>query len=344
MNKTTINSGLFFSQTRNYLDSYLVKQCGKSHHTVKSYKDALTVFRRYVLEEKGYSIMKFSFGDCTRDLVLDFVAFLRDKGYAACSVNQRLSALRAYLWYAADGDMLIQSIALSVSRVPFLTEPILNKPIIPDGALKAMLSAPKDSKIGIRDRTMMVILYDSAIRMEELLGLTLADMNITSDNPYLRIHGKGDKERIVAITEKTVSHVRLYMRYYHSHNITTNRSELFFYTVINGKKKPMSPGNLERIIKKYADAVRSDFPEMPDRISPHTFRRTRATNLYQDGVDLELVSRILGHSSTETTKKHYATPSVEMLRKAMENTGDIPDEKPLWEGNEEELARFCGLR
>ena len=73
-------------------------------------------------------------------------------------------------------------------------------------------------------------------------------------------------------------------------------------------------------------------------------RRTRATHLYRNGVDLELVSRILGHSSTETTKI-YATPSLEMIRRAMESV-ESPDvaEKPLWLGNEEEMARLCGLR
>ena len=105
----------------------------------------------------------------------------------------------------------------------------------------------------------------------------------------------------------------------------------------------MSPGNVERIVKKYADQVRSDYPEMPEKVYPHMMRRTRATNLYQDGVELELVSRILGHSSTQTTRI-YAAPSVEMLREAMENQNEVPDEKPLWEGKEEELARLCGLR
>ena len=68
---------LFFSKTREYLDRYLTVQCGKSPHTVKSYRDALTVFRRYVHDEKGLSIMKFHFEDCTRDLVLDYIAYLR---------------------------------------------------------------------------------------------------------------------------------------------------------------------------------------------------------------------------------------------------------------------------
>ena len=72
-------------------------------------------------------------------------------------------------------------------------------------------------------------------------------------------------------------------------------------------------------------------------------RRTRATNLFQDGTELELVSRILGHSSTETTRI-YAVPSIEMMRKAMETGSLSTDEKPLWPDNEEEMARICGLR
>ena len=74
------------------------------------------------------------------------------------------------------------------------------------------------------------------------------------------------------------------------------------------------------------------------------FRRTRACNLYQDGVELELVSRILGHSSTQTTRI-YATPSVEMMRKAMEHSdSSIPNEAPLWPDDEAEIARLCGIR
>ena len=73
------------------------------------------------------------------------------------------------------------------------------------------------------------------------------------------------------------------------------------------------------------------------------FRRTHATNLYQDGIELELISKILGHSQTETTRI-YAVPSVEMMRKAMESGNMSTNEKPLWPDEEAEMARICGLR
>jgi integrase len=74
------------------------------------------------------------------------------------------------------------------------------------------------------------------------------------------------------------------------------------------------------------------------------FRRTRATDLYQSGVPLELISRILGHSSIETTRI-YASASLEIMREAMSGAIDtLPKEEPLWKLNEDELARLCGLR
>ncbi len=332
---------LFFSKTRDYLDSYLTRQCGKSPHTVKAYRDALTMFRRYILEEKGVSILKFRFSECTREFVLDFICHMKDKGYVPSSCNQRLSAIKAYLWFVADGDITFQPLAMNVSRVPFLREPKLNRDIIAEPELTALLSSTPNSKMGLRDLTIMVLLYDSAIRLSEILELKLSDLNLTTESSYIRIHGKGDKERIVAITAKTVRHLQRYMQHYHPDS--TNRNNPLFYTVIKGQMNTMSPGNVERIIKKYADRVREDHPNLPDKVYPHMLRRTRATNLYQSGVELELVSRVLGHNSTQTTRI-YAAPSLEMLRIAMESGNQPSIEEPLWSADEYEMARICGLR
>lgn len=102
----------------------------------------------------------------------------------------------------------------------------------------------------------------------------------------------------------------------------------------------MSVGNVERIIKKYASKIRPEHPNLPEHCYPHMVRRTRATNLYQDGTELELISRILGHSSTETTRI-YAVPSVEMMRKAMESGKMSTDEKPMWpDGGIRQITRL----
>ncbi|WP_071982239.1 tyrosine-type recombinase/integrase [Clostridium butyricum] len=163
--------------------------------------------------------------------------------------------------------------------------------------LKAILAVPNNSKIGIRDTTIMVILYDTAIRLSELLDLKLSDVNLSGPTLYLRVNGKDDRERIVSITDKTINHIKRYISYYHNKK-NTPISELLFYTIINGNINRMSPGNIERIINKYANQIRQEHPDLPIHVHPHMFRRTRATNLYQSDVELELVSRILGHEFT----------------------------------------------
>jgi site-specific recombinase XerD len=335
-------SNLFFSRTAEFLDNYLVNQTAKSPCTVRSYRDALTVFRRYVYNDKGFSIAKFSFRDCTREFLLDFIVFLKEKGSSPGTCNQRLTAIKSYLWYCADCDIALQSAALAASHVPFQREPKLNRETLSEEALAAIFTAPKSTGFGRRDQMIMIMLYDTAVRLSELTGMLLSDANLAVVEPYVRVRGKGNKDRVVALSDKSAEHLRHYINAFHG-NVGCNNVPLF-YTVIKGTRHRISPGNIERIINKYADSIRGDFPSLPDKVYPHMFRRTRATNLYQSGVALELVSRILGHSSTETTKI-YAAPSIEMLKKAMESVnGLMPDEKPIWEGDEDAMARMCGLR
>ena len=340
MKTSSLNRSLFFSKTNEYLNIYLPKQAVKSDKTIKTYADALTVFRRYLYEERNISIRSFKFEDCTRDLLLEYLSYLK-RDHKATSCNNRMAAIKSYLWYVADGDISMQSIALMASKVPRIRETKVTREIIQEEDLRALLEAPPNTRVGARDRTIMILLYDSAIRISELLSLNVSSINFSSSPVYIRIHGKGDKDRIVTITERTVGHLRTYLKIYHSDKA---KDTPLFYTVINGRTDRMSPGNVGRIINKYASEIREEHPGLPQKIYPHMFRRTRACNLYQDGVELELVSRILGHSSTQTTRI-YATPSVEMMREAMEhNDSSVPKETPLWPDDEVEIARLCGIR
>ena len=98
------------------------------------------------------------------------------------------------------------------------------------------------------------------------------------------------------------------------------------------------------MIKKYAEKLSSN-DEKSISVYPHLLRRSRASGLYQNGTPIELVSRFHGYSSVEITKDHYAFPSLEQLRKAMEaGKHSDADIQPLWIGHEDELAKLCGLR
>jgi len=337
------NEPLFFSLAWEYLEVHM-PGLGRSPATIKAHRDALTVFRRFLMEEKGIPISAFAFSQCTHELVQDFVVCLKGNGNTGSSINRRISSLRVYLWFAAERDISLQSIALRIEKFPACSESVTEKESMSEDAVGSIIRQTADTRMGLRDRTMMILLYDSAIRVSELLGLTIKDIVFDPELPYIKVQGKGRKERIVTIAPVTAGHIREYMRVFHGD--TDDKTAPLFFTRIKGSAGMMSEGNVERFISQYADKARRERQDIPESVYPHMFRRTRATRLYQEGTELELLARILGHSKTQTTRI-YAKPSMQQMRTAMmsvETPGQAA-EQPLWKTcSEEERAKLCGLR
>ena len=146
------SSDLFFSKTLDFLTCYLPTQLHKSQNTIRSYRDALTIFRRYITESLHTTIRTFRFSDCSYEILLGFLDYLRSKGNSEATCNYRLTAVRSYLWYAADLDISIQSVALSASHIPHLRTPKKTRETISKDNMAALLSAPPATKRGKRDQ------------------------------------------------------------------------------------------------------------------------------------------------------------------------------------------------
>lgn len=344
--KNALDKKLFFSMTKDFLEIY-IPQDSSSRKTVKTYRDGLTVFRRYVTDERCLSIKDFTFQQCTFDFILDYRNWLLDSQQKAPStVNNRLAAIRSYLHYAAAKDISLQQIHLNITAVPFLRVPKKMRPVIDDqDTLRALLDAPPNTRTGCRDTMLLSVLFDTMIRVDELIRLELKDVKIDVDSPYLFIHGKGNKERIVPLSDKVIPLIREYLKDYDEAKNDKNRP--FLYTKSHDTIHHMSERNVERIVKKYADLVRKDFPDLPDSVYPHMFRRSRGTGMYRDGVPIEAIATAMGHASIQTTRDHYAFPSLEQKRQAMEQGNGViasQKEEKEWPDDENEIARLCGLR
>lgn len=343
---SVLSDKMFFSMTSEYLCKYLPNRHSGNQNTVKAYTDALTIFRRYITDVSDKQMEKFQFTDLTYDLLLDYRDYLSSK-YKPRTVNHRLIAIVAYMKFVASKRVEYTQVYLNILDVPLVNIPSKIKEMIDEKeTLSKLLDAPKSSKKGIRDRAILVLIYDAAIRVSELLLLNFGDVNIDADEPYIRVHGKGDKDRIVGLSSKTIPILQQYMNLYHK--FRRERDFPFIYTIIKEKVGRMSARNVERIVEKYGDIVREDDSKIPDNVYPHMLRRTRATGWYRDGVPIDTIAVILGHSNTSTTRKSYASPSLKMLRENMDSGIDVipntpESEEPLWK-NDEDLAHLCGLR
>lgn len=333
---------LFFYRNNDFLNIYIPKQQNGSKNTSNTYKVGMKTFRSYINNIAGIHTNKFKFSDCTYDFLLDYRNYLHDsQHFLESTCNNKIATIKSYMNYAAARDVSLQQYAFVINQVPFYRIPKKHQPIIDDvDALASILSMPPNTHKGLRDKIIMSILYDAGLRVEELVSIRIRDIFIKDEYIQFKICGKGNKERISVLSQKTSALVKQYLSEFHSH---MRADEFLIYTVVKGIKGAMTIRNVQKLIKKYADLARKTY-DIPKTVSPHTFRRTRGTMLYRDGVPLEAISRMLGHSGIQTTRAHYTTPSLEQMRQlAAKNNEVIPEEKPIWPDDEDELSKILGL-
>lgn len=216
-----------------------------------------------------------------------------------------------------------------------------------ESEIKALFEQPDTTtKKGVRDLLLMIMLYDTGARIQELLNLKICDIQF-GNAPTVKVLGKGSKYRYIPVMPKTMEHIRKYLKLYHSGRSDYTR-EFLFYTEQKGIRAPISDDNVRKMLRQYADRARSHCPSMPDNLHPHHFRHSRAMYLYQHGMDLALVSQWLGHANLETTLI-YAHADTEMKRKAIEkaSTGICEIDIGVNDPNvldDDVLKRLYGLR
>jgi len=341
MNKQ--NEYLFFSKTYSFIEDYIPHTNGMTSCTKESYRDALGTFWTYVTDIKHLNIRKFSFSDCTYEFILNYRNWLiDDMKYAPSTVNHRIVVIKAYVHYAALCDVSLSQFDIIISKIPLLTIPKTILPVIDnEKILSELFSRPKNTRLGRRDRLLMSMLFDTAMRVSELVKLTLRDVCVNVEIPYVRVNGKGRKQRIVGLCDRSVNLIKDYILEYHAEY---NLDSPFFYTEIHGQCHSMSIRNVQRVIQKYSQELKEDGCDIPDNVSPHMLRRTRATLLLQNGVSIFDVADILGHSSAQTTSDHYARSSMKQKREMMNKaTGNTTPAEQMWPDDMEEFKKRCGL-
>lgn len=334
---------------KEYITIYLPLQKKVSSNTVKSYKETLNLFLDYLCQTKKVSLKDISFEDLSYDNINAFLQWIEsERNCIATTVNHHFSVIRAFLKYVGIKDPVCNYYYLSASQVTKRkTAKKLTVEHFSEAVLGAMLNQPDTKKrSGHRDLFYMVMLYDTGARDREILDLRLSNVVIDTNTPYIVIHGKGNKIRTVPIMQETADHYRSYIKRFHS---DSNENSFLFYTTIHAERQQMSDDNVARFIKKYALMTKQECSEVPDRVTPHMFRHSRALHLYRKGMPLPLISEWLGHSNLETTLI-YAYADTEMKRTAIEKATNAnhplrnKKSSEMLELNDYTIKRLYGLK
>lgn len=283
--------------------TYLTVEKGLSDNTTRSYHTDLATFGTF-LQSRGKT-----FSTCTRPDIIDFLDTLKDKEYSTSSICRFISSIKGLCKYlliekviAEDPTENLQSPrkwerlpkALSIDQM----KEILSSSLAPGGQGKKSIHGA----LFFRNSAMLELLYSSGLRASELVRLKLAD--ISFEGGFVRIVGKGSKERVVPVNRRTLERMKRYLRDCRPLLLRKHASEFLFVT---GRGGPMTRQRFWQTIKAHGKLLGIE-------LSPHTVRHSFATHLLEGGADLRSLQKMLGHSDISTTQI-YTKVTMDRIKK-----------------------------
>lgn len=334
----------FYRLVRSWLTVHLPRARRLSPHTIRSYKAALNALLSYLRETRNLDLPEVSFEALNHTSVSGFGTWLLETGHLApSSVNQRLAAIKSFLAYCAGEDPALVAVWLDVKRIRPVRTPARAPDALEVVAVEALIRAPgQDTLRGVRDTTIILLLFDTAARVQELLDLTPADIDTSAGRGRVTLTGKGRKSRTVPIMDTTGRHLDQYLDAYHPG--APDPVAPFFFTTRAGQRHRMSQDNISYLLNKHAASARQHCPQIPERIHAQQLRHARAMQMLRAGVPLPHIKEFLGHANIATTGI-YATADNQMVRQAIQQAAsNTPDPAPLWKGNDDLILQLAGLK
>lgn len=282
--------------------NYLKAGKNASIHTIRAYKKDLEQFF-YFLKSNNININSVDV-----KILRKYSASLFERNLKRTSIARKLASIRTLF------SFLVRSEMLKTNPASFLRTPKLEKrlPVFLDvKEILALLESPDDGTfIGMRNRAILEVFYSTGIRVSELVGLNVGDVDIVAG--FIKVKGKGNKERIVPIGNKALNSLKNYEYKKSSIKIEpfSNRLPLF----MNKKGGKITDRQVRRIVKSEIRKC-----SIKRKISPHVLRHTFATHLLNSGADLRAVQELLGHANLSTTQI-YLHVTTEFLKKVYEKS------------------------
>jgi integrase/recombinase XerC len=292
-----------------------------SAHTVRAYESDLSQFIGYMAADADLKKGDLQPAHCTRESLRGFLAELHKQGLARASAARKLAAVRTFLRYLRregaiedDPGSLVATPKRAVRMPAHLSET----------EMTALLGAPAgDTALSRRDRAVLELFYASGLRLSELTGLDVDDVNLSSR--MVRVLGKGGKERIVPFNGTTAGALRAYLndrqrllaeaktapalagarKVKAETDRRGRRREPLFVNYRGGR---LTVRSVDRLVRRYA-AVAS----ARTGISPHALRHSFATHLLQRGADLRAIQELLGHARLSTTQRYTHVNAAQLL-------------------------------
>ena len=264
-----------------FIDFYWLTT-GASKNTLSAYRSDLKIFSKWLNNN--------SLIDVDKKQIQDYFSYRKDSNISASTQSRMLTCLHSFYQFLSDKKNL------KIDPTEQLDYPKLEKKLpvfLNVQEVEKLLETPSSkSLLGQRDRAMLELLYSCGLRVSELINLSYHNINLKDE--FIRIHGKGNKERLLPMGEIAIDYLTKYELNSRPALLKNGQSDSYF---LSNRGKAMSRQNFFYIIKDYASKAGIDKP-----LSPHSLRHAFATHLVQKGADLRSVQLMLGHSDISSTQ------------------------------------------
>lgn len=314
-------SALFWDTSHSYLDHQMKVIRQLSTNTVETYRDCLNNFIDYLESVEHVNRKKITFNNFDQTTLKRYQAWMiKERNLSPKTCNLRMTAIRGLLEYASQEHLWIMPKYTDACNIVGVKTENRAIEYLEADELTALLAAPSGkSKIDRRNSMILTFMYDTAARVSEARQVKLSDLHLYAKVPYVTLLGKGRKYRNIPIMEKTVFHLEKYLNDFHGTDTKTDIP--LFYAKSHGKLHELSSDTFEKMIRHYADKCRAEGHQMPEDVHCHMLRKTRAMDLYREGIPLTHIQQLLGHENISTTSGFYAFVTLDILAEALEAVG-----------------------
>jgi site-specific recombinase XerD len=331
MKKTTD----FARLTSGFLNDYLPNEKGVSVNTIKSYSYTFILLIKYMHQVMRVPAHSLTFRHLNKEVIVGFLDWLQNERHCSNATrNQRLAALSSFIKYAQymSADHILD--CHQILSIPLKKTSDLGISYLTIDGIKLLLEQPDILKTkGIRDLTLLSLMYESAARVQEIIDLTPESLFVANKPYRVILHGKGDKYRSVPLPDKEVE----LLRHYLAQNGLSNRENVKKPLFPNVQGQKMTRNGVNNILMKYVKMAREkNLSLVPDRLSCHAMRHSKAMALLDSNIQLIHIRDFLGHKSVLTTEIYARTNpkyTFEAVKNAYKNI--TSDHLPVWVGDDE---------